>query len=309
MPVRDRTKAFDNLRLSAVNRLRYMEFLIWFRGYVSRKDLMDRYKIAEAAATKDFKLYSDAYPENLTYDVRAKRYMLPEKFYPAFNHDSRAALSALAGIGSHRPYMRPPLIESDVVRGVHRLNEPDIVAALTRAISLNSLIRCVYSSVGSGTKERQLAPRALATDGDRWHIRAFAPEKGEFRDYTLSRFQRVCLDGAGTAKVFDDEVDESWATMIPIKLIAHPNADHPDSIEASYKIHDGLLELEVRCALLGYFLRRWRIDVTDEAVMNPASLQLRLANVDEVRAAVKQVTDNEWPLELLAREQLESCKG
>lgn len=306
MPIRDRNMAFEDLRLSAVNRLRYMEFLIWFRGYVSRKDLIDQYKIAEAAATKDFKLYSDAYPENLTYDVRAKRYMLSEKFYAAFKHESRAALSALAGIGSHRPYTRSQLIESDVVRGVHRLNKPDIVAALTRAISLNSSIHCVYSSVGSGTKERQLAPRALASDGDRWHIRAFAPDKGEFRDYTLSRFQRVDLDGVGTAKVFDNEVDESWHTMIPIKLIAHPNADHPGSVEASFKIYDGLLELEVRCAMLGYFLRRWRIDVTDDAVMNPASYQLRLANVDEVRTSVERITDSKWPLESLVKEQIES---
>lgn len=309
MPVQDRNNEFDELRPSAVNRLRYLEFLLWFRGYASRKDLIDRYKIAEAAATKDFKHYSISCPENLLYDVRAKRYTMSEKFVPRFQHDPRAALSALVGSGSHRPYMRPPLLESDVVRGVHRLNDPNVVAALTRAICTKSSIRCVYSSVGSGSKHRQLVPRAVASDGDRWHIRAYDPEKGEFRDYTLARFQSVELEGTGTANEFSEEVDKSWTTMVKIKLIAHPKAEYPDSIHASYLFEDGKLELKIRCALLGYFLRRWRIDVTDEAVMNPASFQLRLANVDQVRAAVRKVTDNQWPLELLVKEQLESRKA
>lgn len=306
MATGDRDGAFDKLRGGAVNRLRYIEFLVWFRGFVSRKDVIDQYRIAEAAATKDFKQYSEAYPENLVYDVRAKRYTLSEKFRPAFSHDPKAALNALAGIGSHRPFNRPSLVESDFVQGVHRLNQPDIVAALTRAISTKSSIHCEYSSVGSGSKQRVLVPRAIATDGDRWHIRAYAPDKDEFRDFTLARFGQVRLDGEGTARKYQDEEDLAWTTKVTVCLTVHPSAKFPESIAASHDLVNGELNLEIRCALVGYFLRRWRIDVTDKGVMNPAAFQLRLRNVEEVRQAIQQVTNNSWALDALAEEQMQS---
>lgn len=306
MATGDRDDAFIKLRRSAVNRLRYIEFLVWFRGFVSRKDIIDQYRIAEAAATKDFKQYSEAYPENLVYDVRAKRYALSEKFRPAFSHDPKAALNALAGIGSHRPFNRPSLIESDFVQGVHRLNRPEVVAALTRAISTKSIIRCEYSSVESGYKQRVLAPRAIATDGDRWHIRGYVPEENDFRDFTLARFGNVSLDGEGTAREFQSIDDPAWVTKVAVCLTAHPSAEHPESIAASCGLVDGELKVEIRCALLGYFLRRWRVDVTDEGAMNPDAYQLRLSNVDEVRRTVNRTTKNPWALDALAKEQMQS---
>ena len=309
MATGDRDDAFIKLRRGAVNRLRYIEFLVWFRGFVSRKDIIDQYRIAEAAATKDFKQYSEAYPENLVYDVRAKRYALSEKFRPAFSHDPKAALNSLAGIGSHRPFNRPSLIESDFVQGVHRLNRPEVVAGLTRSISTKSIVHCEYSSVGSGYKQRVLAPRAIATDGDRWHIRAYVPEKREFRDFTLARFGKVSLEGEGTARKYKDEEDYAWETRVAVCLTAHPSAKFPESISASCDLVNGELNLEVRCALIGYFLRRWRIDVTDTGVMNPAAFQLRLKNVDEVREVITRVTNNTWALDALAEEQMQSVLG
>src|SRR3546814_4695634 len=65
----------DTQREVQRERLFYIDFLAFFTGQVTRKDLVERFGISEPAATKDLSLYSDLAPNMLRYDLRQKRYV------------------------------------------------------------------------------------------------------------------------------------------------------------------------------------------------------------------------------------------
>ena len=52
----------DDLSQKQRDRLAYVEFRLWFLGDVCRRDLMERFGIAPAVATRDFTAYRDLAP-------------------------------------------------------------------------------------------------------------------------------------------------------------------------------------------------------------------------------------------------------
>lgn len=49
--------------------------------------------------------------------------------------------------------------------------------------------RLRYFSHTSGASEREIVPFAIATDGLRWHARAFCRKHQDFRDFVISRME------------------------------------------------------------------------------------------------------------------------
>ncbi len=76
-------------------RLFHIDFRLFFLGSVNRNDLVSRFGIKEAAATRDITLYKDLAPKNLEYDTKAKTYIQREGFSPLFSYSSHQALAAL----------------------------------------------------------------------------------------------------------------------------------------------------------------------------------------------------------------------
>ena len=69
------------------DRLAYIEFRLWFLGDACRRDLMERFGIAPAMATRDFTAYRELAPENIDFDGRRKVYVPSERFAPVFEHE------------------------------------------------------------------------------------------------------------------------------------------------------------------------------------------------------------------------------
>src|SRR3546814_12236679 len=86
----------DTQREVQRERLFYIDFLAFFTGQVTRKDLVERFGISEPAATKDLSLYSDLAPNMLRYDLRQKCYVFAHGT-PYFHHEVDQALFSLAG--------------------------------------------------------------------------------------------------------------------------------------------------------------------------------------------------------------------
>ena len=141
-----------------------------------------------------------------------------------------------------------------------------------RAIQIN------YLSLSSGTKQREIVPVALADNGLRWHIRAYDRTQGRFGDFVLSRISNVQeIDGP----VGENELlsaDEQWARIVEMELVPHPGVTHPEAIEADYGMQDGVLRIKSRAALVGYLLRRWSIDASQNHSLNPSTYHLWLRN-------------------------------
>lgn len=263
-------------------RLFYIEFLALFIGQVSRKDLVSRFGISEPAATKDLSLYSELAPGMLRYDLRQKCYVLDDG-EPHFKHEPEQALYSLAG---ERAIAMDPehakRLPSWVNCSIKRKVPLTVVAAITRCMYQGRKMVVQYGSLSSGSRERLLSPLALVNDGLRWHIRCFAHEVEEFRDYNLARFVSVRESDQSEVRLSNDP---EWNTEVRLRLVPHPRAEHPDTVRLDYDFADDAKHVTLRACLVGYFLRHWHIDFSDSATGNPKAQQLFLDNKSELRAA------------------------
>ena len=124
----------DTLSHSLRERLMFIEFRLYFLGNVRRQDLIQRFGIAPAVATRDFAQYRDIFPDNISFDSKAKVYVIGDSFIPVFNHVPERVLIALSqGFGEGISGNSGSLLTSELPRV---LNQPSIaiLAPITRAI-------------------------------------------------------------------------------------------------------------------------------------------------------------------------------
>lgn len=270
-------------------RLFFLEFLALFTGQVSRKDLVLRFGISEPAATKDLSLYADLAPGVLEYDLRKKCYVLKE-FKPHFSHEVDQALFSLTGkraiaINAEHAKRLPSWIDSSLKRKVPL----EIAACIARCIHQSHSMVVQYGSLSTGVRERTLSPVALVHDGMRWHVRCFAHEHDEFRDYNLARFRKVTPG----APVILKKKDDDWNNEVCLRLIPHPKAKEPETITWDYDFEGQEKCVPLKICLVAYFIRHWHIDCTDDADGNPKAQQLFLNNKkDLLKSGV-----SEWAFE------------
>jgi hypothetical protein len=97
----------ENVSQTQRERLFHIDFKLRFLGEVSRADLVNRFGIKAAAATRDLSLYKEAAPGNLEYDTKAKIYHPTISFRPLFDCSQNQALSALSqGLGDDCVFRR-----------------------------------------------------------------------------------------------------------------------------------------------------------------------------------------------------------
>ena len=259
-------------------RLFHIDFRAWFLGRVSRADLMRRFGLREAAATRDIALYRALAPDNLVFDGSAKTYLCAEGFRPLFEHPPERTLTAIAeglgddAVGEPGPHVRTerPL----------RLNFPDIgvIAAVSRAIAERRWLRLRYVSLASGETVREIAPFALVDTGVRWHARAYDRRRGRFLDFVLTRIAEAELAPGAVGEAEDREADEQWTRIVELELVPHPGLARPEAVARDYAMADGALRVKLRAALVGYALLHWGVDATEDHALDPGRHQLWLRN-------------------------------
>ncbi|GAB3683870.1 WYL domain-containing protein [Salinisphaera aquimarina] len=301
----DRNGQFKEFRSAAIKRMRFLEYLAWFRGWVSRKDLMDRFDIGPTAASSDFSTYTESYSENLAYDLKKKRYTCTKAFIPAFEHDPNRALQSLARASNDGVPETASPIPVAGCPSIQREMAANVVATISRAISTHSEVIANYTSLTSGSRPRKLVPLALVSDGFQWRVRCFDRAKG-FRDYMLVRFDSVeSLQWGGGADISLSD-DPQWCKKITLKFRPHPRFKYRAAVISSFAFDDSeLLNVTVRVAEIGYLLRQWPVDVTESALLESTAYQLHLSNVCDVREEINSSDDNHWILDALIAEQEE----
>ena len=103
------SKRLEDLSLVQRERLAYIDFRLYFFGEIGRPDLIERFGVAPAGATRDLALYREIAPHNITFDGSNKIYRIGQEFSPLFEHASLRVLSALSlGFGDGAATMRIP---------------------------------------------------------------------------------------------------------------------------------------------------------------------------------------------------------
>lgn len=279
-PKTDPGKALlDGFSQPQLERLAYIEFRIYFLGEIGRADLMKRFGVAPAGATRDFALYRELFPDNIVFDNASKTYTIRESFVPAFEHVADRVLTALSqGFGDGVNPVAGSLIPCEVPMALNR-PKISILAPISRAIHLGKAVRLKYFSHTSGASEREIVPFALATDGLRWHARVFDRKSQDFRDFVISRMDKpvVIMDSA-IEKHEAPASDIQWNRIVELALVPHPDREHSEITEMDYGMLDGVLNLKIRAAMAGYVLRQWHVDCSPVHELKDKAFRLWLSN-------------------------------
>ena len=275
------TELLEKIGQSQRSRIFHIDFRLFFLGTVTRQDLVSRFGIKEAAATRDLALYRNIAPGNLNYHPAAKKYFNTDAFNALFKYTPEQALRALSqGIGDDFQGIHRPFVSSQIPL---QLNHPDldVLSALSRAIHQTRPVEILYYSTSSGRNRRTIIPIALVDNGLRWHVRAYDRRREAFRDFVLTRMSSAKLLSGQVAEHEHQTADNQWNRIVDLELVPHPapgNLAHPETIALDYGMTEGVLKLQVRAAVAGYLLRRWNVDCTENHSLEGREYQLWLCN-------------------------------
>jgi len=261
------------------DRLAFVELRARFIGEIGRQDLVARFGIQTAAASRDLALYRAIAPGNIEYDTKARTYIGAEAYTPVFDFPPERVLSWLAqGYADGEPVRLKGPVPHEGSRLPYRV-DLDVLAVLSRAIHQGRPVEVSYRSLSSGLTTREIIPFALADSGLRWHVRAFDRHSGAFRDFAFGRFENARLTDSTVAEHERADRDIQWNRIAELELVPHPaNVQHTDTIAAEYGMESSVLKIQLRAAMAGYLLRRWNVDCTEDHRLTGPEYQLWLRN-------------------------------
>lgn len=276
-------RPIEDLNQGQRERLAFIEFRLWFLGDVRRPDLIDRFSIAPAVATRDLASYRELAPDNMDFDGSRKVYIPTPDFKPIFDHEPDRVLSALSkGFGEGIGRASAGYLQCEFPL---RLNQPplQLLATITSAIHQKRAVRLTYHSLTSGTSKREIVPFALVDSGLRWHTRAFDRKSQEFRDLVITRMDKPILlaDDAIQDHERPDQ-DHQWTRMVTLELMPHPSQERPEIVARDFGMKDGVLKINVRAAIAGYVLQQWGVDCSANHSLDPSRFRLWLRDAPYV---------------------------
>ena len=261
------------------DRLASIELRLRFLGEIRRQDLVTRFDIQSAAATRDIGQYKELAPGNIDYDPKGKVYVRGEWFRPVFDFPAERVLTWLSqGFGDGEPSRLRSLVTCEGSALPTSL-DLEMLSVLTRAIHKKTAVEISYRALSSGLTTREIVPFAFADNGQRWHVRGYDRRSGDFRDFVLTRIADARLISGAVKEHETADQDIQWNRVAEIELVPHPaNVQHPDTIEAEYGMESGVLRMRVRAAMAGYLMRRWNVDCTEDHSLKGAEFHLWLRN-------------------------------
>lgn len=277
-------QTLEDLGRKQRDRLAFIEFRLWFLGDASRRDLMERFDIAPAVATRDFTAYRELAPQNIDFDGSRKVYIPTEGFEPVFEHVPERVLSAISrGFGEGEDRQGHGYLPCELPI---RLNRPALseLAVLTRAIHQRQVLKVRYHSLKGGSSAREVVPHALVDSGLRWHARVYDRETQEFRDLVISRIEAAtALPESRILPTECAEADEQWHRLMELVLVVHPGVERPEIVARDFGMKQGELVVEVRAAVAGYVLQQWNVDCSSERRLDPTVHRLCLKAPESIQ--------------------------
>ena len=269
----------DQLSQTQQERLFHIDFKLRFFGSVNRSDLVSRFGIKAAAATRDLALYKELAPSNLMYDPKGKTYLQSEGYEPVFEHSQNQVMAALKfGLGDDCVSTHKSTIDTESPTELN-LPKVDVLAKISQAIFQRIALKIQYFSLSSGQTTREIVPFAFVDNGLRWHVRAFDRKRQIFTDFVINRIAKPkLLHSSPPLDTESKDVDIQWNRIVEMHLVSHPRLKHPETIQFEYGMEKGMLKVNVRAAVAGYVLRRWNVDCSETHELVGAEYHLWLHN-------------------------------
>ena len=259
------------MRWGVEKRLEFIEFRLYWEGGINRADITEQFGVSVPQASKDLTLYEEKAPGNLLYDKSAKRYLAASDLKPVFLEPASSLYLAQlcthsAQIGSLHEKWLSDAPDFDAMPIPHRRIDAEILRSVVAAIRNERALEIRYQSMNVNRPSpewRWITPHAFGNDGLRWHARAFCHNDKKFKDFILSRCLGIRNEDNPGAK---PEADTYWREMFSVTLAPNPSLSEAQRfvIAQDYEMKDGRVSVPVRKALLYYFQKRLRLDVSNE---------------------------------------------
>lgn len=270
-----------------IRRFEFIEWKLFWEGVLNRNDLEETFDISTPQASVDIRKYRSVASSNITYDLTEKAYRPTTKFKPRFLAISadRLLLQMRAWLAGTLPragiwFRNIPAV--DVAPDLARHVDADILRRAIAAMAERKAIHVRYQSL-TNSRWRWIAPHALAFDGHRWHLRAWACDRADFRDFVITR-----IDDIGETRTIhvDPDDDLLWTRTCTLCLYPHPalSPDQKEAIQRDYGMENGILEVETRLSMAYYFIRRMNLDLEN---LPPERVQVQLQNLGEIEGAIE----------------------
>ena len=284
------------LRWNAEQRLEFIEFRLFWEGWVNRSDLTEMFGVSVPQASNDLARYRELAPANIHYDASEKRYLPTSDFRPRYlRPNAERYLAQLKAISEQVVDLADTWITElpavDVAPIPNRRVEPDALRQLLTAVRSKRSISIEYQSMNDLRPDpiwREITPHAFASDGLRWHLRAYCHIEHVFKDFIISRCLQIGQMGEPMSSPSEDI---AWATFFEVVLIANPKLSpaQQTTVQRDYGMQDGRSVLRVRRALLYYFNKRLRLDVAEQQD-RPKETPVVVANRAEYDAMLKEIS-------------------
>lgn len=248
---------------SKASRLRFIEFRLYWEGRINRGDLVDRFEISIPQASLDLGSYLELAPGNMNYDKQRKAYFVADDFKPALiRPNANDYLSQLEMLQverespfSHRSFVGSPPV-FDIVPSPERIVNAETFRKILQAIREKKALEIEYQSMNRPAPIwRWMAPHAIASDGFRWHIRAYCFENNKFIDFVFGRILALRDTRDSDKNPLDDG---QWNSLIELTIGPNPGLTEGQKkvIALDYGMRDGTTKLVVREALSQYLKKR-----------------------------------------------------
>ncbi len=284
------TRAF---RWGVERRLEFVEFRLFWEGGVNRSDIVAEFGVSVPQASKDLALYQQEAPDNIRYDRSQKRYFTSDSFRPKFIElDAAAYLDRLAlsvRAGGSLEAIDQIAVYANKLPIPQRHIKADVLRSMLSAARGSWSIEILYQSMSSARPEplwRRVSPHAFASDGLRWHARAYCHIDGKFKDFILSRCLDCRVPAAAGSVASEDRI---WNAQFPVILAPNPklNPSQQLVIAQDFAMEDGHVAVPVRLALLYYFSKRLRLDVASN-LDNPREVPVVVKNRGDFDIALSE---------------------
>lgn len=273
-------------------RLRFVESVVHWEGVVQRQRVCDAFGVAKNHVTRDLSYYQQQYPGALDYRPAQRAYVPGPKFRPRIASDSPAEyLGLLQARADAQTTALLPLIGGI---DLQLASLPSPAHGIDKDM-LRDLVRALRNGTGVGVKylamrddrpsQRTVWPHALINSGLRWYVRCFDGESSEFRSLVLARIESSKgVDDAPPRQLGDDA---GWNRTVIAHVVPHPQLNpHQQAVVAREygMVRNGkgwLWSVSLRQCLVGFFARRYRLDIKGKSapeanwivLRNPAELK------------------------------------
>lgn len=265
-----------------LKRINFIDLCAYVLGYVNRPLLMNRFDIKDALAAKDFSAYRAMAGDRLIYDPSLRAYKPTDWFSPLFEHKVSDALQLLSH-GSQNIICEQRFAMQAYSYAIAS-TEPNLenIHCVLRALHLNKKVEINYISRSSGEQSRLIAPHTLIRTGCFQYIRGYDHKSGEFRNFKLNRIRSSNFINASVSNDQVKEVDVDWNTIVRLTIISNKALTNREAIEYDFGLTDGTLTVDIKKAMIHYFLMDWSIAPLEYTDLPPTLFPLQLYSMSEI---------------------------